>query len=111
MKPTSQQIKDWWIQTAELDLTGFLKKYDEYGHADLDVMGTAMEALAETPEPHHGTGPEMAIMFYLLGKIARAFGAYAQGQLPSDDTLHDLAVYAMMARMHRWKKYEEESRA
>jgi hypothetical protein len=48
-----------------------------------------------------GSGAEAATLWYALGKVARAVAAYREGRLPSDDTLHDLSVYAMMARRIR----------
>lgn len=77
------------------DLSQYREKADEYGNADLEVMGAAMEGLIK------GDGVEAALSFYALGKISRAFGAMAKGEMPSDDTWHDLTVYSLMIRARR----------
>lgn len=101
-----QQLTSWWRNTAEGDLEKTVPKAIEYGSADLKVMGAAMVAL----HPHYNemdqverdrTGQEMAIAFYLLGKVSRLFGAYQNGGIPSDDTWLDATVYAMMGRRVR----------
>lgn len=96
----------WWESTTKADLDHALEKAEEYGSADLEIMGKAMEALFPgadrlDPESLRRAGLEMAIAFYQLGKSARLFGAYARGTLPRDDTWHDATVYPMMARRVR----------
>lgn len=88
----------WWGEICDLDFQEYSRKATEYGSADLEIMGEAMRQLVQDED---ADGEEMAIAFYLLGKVARMFGAYAKGQEPSDDTLHDLTVYSMMARWGR----------
>jgi hypothetical protein len=44
---------------------------------------------------------ELGVAFYALGKMARIMGAYADGLAPSDDSWHDLAIYARMAQRVR----------
>jgi hypothetical protein len=99
-------LVNWWNKTSAEDGTHALKKAAEYGSADLEIMGKAMEALYHgaselDPESRRRVGIEMAIAFYLMGKSARMFGAYARGTVPSDDTWHDATVYPMMARRVR----------
>lgn len=97
-------LEDWWRDTAESDLQAVAGKAAEYGSADLDIMGQAMLATSAVKPAKEGdrmVGQEMALAFYLLGKVGRMYGAYANGQLPSDDTIHDITVYSMMLRRVR----------
>jgi hypothetical protein len=106
-------LADWWQQVAEQDAERAAEKAAEYGQLDLEIMGTAMvglvrgtpgrtERIAEmTSDQQRRLGLDMALAFYELGKVARTFGAYAAGRMPSDDTWHDTTVYSMMARRVR----------
>lgn len=101
-------IAAWWVTTSKADAERTVPKAIEYGSADLDFMGQAMVALlgekfkgADADEKMRA-GREIAIMFYQIGKLGRALGAFAQGVLPSDDTLFDNRVYAMM-----WQRVRE----
>lgn len=104
---SATELIDWWTCLAASDANAVIPKAVEYGGADFDIMGAAMLGLK--PELWDGAdagerlaqGREMAIMFYALGKVARAMSAYGEGRKPSDDTLADLARYAMMARRVR----------
>lgn len=98
-----RNLEDWWLETARADFEALLPKVSEYGAADLDVMGEALLATTplQTTQPSRRVGHELALAFYLLGKVGRMFGAYANGKLPSDDTIHDITVYSMMLRRVR----------
>lgn len=91
---------EWWIDTSQDDANGYTKKAREYGSYDLHMIGKVLiHAMVKPPE---GVDPrEVGVMFYLLGKIARVVSAYEAGKAPSDDTWHDIVVYAMMARLFR----------
>lgn len=96
------EIAGWWVETSKADAERTIPKAIEYGSADFDTMAQAMLALvgdkfggADDAEKMR-VGREMAVLFYLNGKIGRALGAYAKGVMPSDDTLFDIRVYAMM---------------
>ena len=104
--PPFMGLDEWWRKVATEDAIHASAKADEYGSADLLIMGKAMEELFPgkddmDPESLRRVGIEMAISFYNLGKAARTFGAYARGTFPSDDTWHDSTVYPMMARRVR----------
>lgn len=100
-------ITDWWIKTAMADAEKTLPKAIEYGSADFDLMGQFMVALVKdklegaTDDEKLRVGREMAVTFYLIGKLGRMVGAYATGVLPSDDTLFDTNIYSMMLRRIR----------
>jgi hypothetical protein len=96
-----QELKVWWFDQAQREVDGVVDKAVEYGAADLRVMGKAMECLVagkgQEPKPER-YGIELAIAFYALGKVARLFGAYERGELPSDDCWADLGIYCRMAQ-------------
>lgn len=96
-------ISTWWEKTSASDFAEYYPKRTEYGSSDLQIMGDALE-LAYPPAPGFVVpwrNQELAITFYILGKVARALGAYLMGKVPSADTWHDITVYSMMARLGR----------
>lgn len=102
----SAGLSDWWQTESTRDMLATVPKAIEYGSSDLKAMGAQLVALhpgvdAMGAEERDRVGSEMAIAFYLLGKVARLFGAYERGGLPSDDTIHDVTVYSMMFRRVR----------
>ena len=92
--------------TFEDDLKRARAKAQEYGSHDLEIMGTSMEALFPDSgkldaQSRHAAGIEMAISFYLLGKVSRMFGGFKKGTTPGDDSWRDGSIYSMMARFVR----------
>ena len=89
-------LRAWWDKTTQDEIESMMPKVVEYGSNDLKMIGDALLALRKdlrgTVEPD-----ELAVAFYALGKIARILGAYEDGNTPSDDSWHDLAIYARMA--------------
>lgn len=94
------RLADWWARVSEGDYDEYAEKAAEYGSIDLDVIGHALRRLLPQDLPP-GANKELGVLFYLLGKVARAISAYAAGGEPSDDTWHDIVVYGMMSRMFR----------
>ena len=92
------ELEQWWRAVLEADLDAIVPKIDEYSSKDLEVMGAVFEGLGWCPP---GAGAELACQVYLLGKVARAIGALAEGGMASADTLHDQTVYSMMTRRIR----------
>lgn len=92
-------LADWWERTSRKDLEQMLPKIEEYSAIDLEIMGAAMEAAF--PKLPKGAGKEFACQFYLLGKVARAIGAFMESRLPSADTYKDETAYSKMARRIR----------
>lgn len=95
----------WWRQASQQDFELAGAKADEYGSIDLEIMGEAMlrtlprdvfDAM-DIPTRQH-VGQQMAIGFYLLGKVGRMLSACQRGQAPSLDTWRDAGIYAMMGR-------------
>lgn len=99
---SGDNIAEWWADKAAAEAKAYAAKAAEYGHADLDIMGQTLQILLG--DKGVGLDPqELGIAFYLLGKVSRMFGAYAQGKLPSDDTLHDTLVYTTMMQRRRFE--------
>lgn len=100
-------ITGWWVKVAMADIETIGPKAIEYGAVDFDIMGQFMVALVNdklagaSSEEKAKIGREMAVTFYLLGKLGRMVGAYATGVMPSDDTLFDTTIYSMMLRRIR----------
>jgi hypothetical protein len=94
-------LTDWWRSQAEKEIERTVPKAVEYGAADLEVMGVAMLHLVPRERRSRQLGLEMALAFYALGKVARLFGAFERGDLPSEDTWFDLGVYCRMAERVR----------
>ena len=89
-------LRTWWEATTQDEIESLMPKVIEYGSNDLKMIGDALLALR--PDLRDVVKPdEFAVAFYALGKVARIFGAYADGRTPSDDSWHDLAIYARMA--------------
>lgn len=91
--------EEMWHEVSNDFLNIYLQKNREYGSGDLKVMGRSMQLVALLP--HEEDGVEAAILFYILGKVARATNALSKQERPSDDTIMDLAIYAMMAAIMR----------
>jgi len=95
-EPTSE-LGRWWIGQARSELAGVIAKAENYGGADLELMGEAMLELLGWRDQPNGVGVEIACWFYALGKLARMMGAYTEHRMPDVDTIYDLRIYASMA--------------
>lgn len=95
----------WWVTEAGREASQLAPKAQEYGSYDLQLMGAAFDDMIGGGH-RNGAPEERAIVFYLLGKIARAVSAVKDGRQASDDTFRDIAIYARMVlyiREHgRW---------
>lgn len=85
-----------WEAVSGSMMAIYIRKNREYGDGDLHVMGKAMDELANIHSSNGWKGREAAILFYILGKVARATNAIGKGNAPSSDTILDLAIYSMM---------------
>jgi hypothetical protein len=93
----------WAREQVEEDFNSVQRQITEYGAIDLEMMGMGLleqSRVGKSPDTACGdpmqAGIEMALVFYLQGKIARCVSAISAGKMPSDDTLKDLRVYAFM---------------
>jgi hypothetical protein len=92
----AERLAEWMQEFFENAIATIVPKAIAYGSADLELMGKAMSQLnpqlAEKVE-----GQELAVWFYVLGKVARLEGGYVQGIQPDIDSWWDLFVYSLMA--------------
>jgi hypothetical protein len=96
---TTKDLAAWWQAEVQKEIESVVPKAIEYGSADLKVIGYALSQMIG--EPKGVTPDELGIAFYVLGKVARLVGGYADGRRPSDDTWHDIAIYTKMAQFAR----------
>lgn len=97
----SQQLKDWWMDTAAEDYKLIGHRIDDYASYDLDILGRITLEMVDLPADDPGLRAEVACLWFAQAKIARALSAYKEGRVPSEDTLLDLTTYSMMARRAR----------
>jgi hypothetical protein len=98
-------IKERIMAQTAAELEAMIPKAIEYGAHDLKVMGAAMLQMLG-PEAYDKVdksgvdllthGQLMAVAFYELGKVARAFGSLLQGEIPKSDTSFDGRIYWIM---------------
>jgi len=93
------ELRKWWMQQTSKEVEAVVPKAIEYGSADLDIIGYALNKFGGANP--HTTNDELGIAFYVLGKVARLIGAYTDGRAPSDDTWFDIAIYTKMAQRAR----------
>ena len=94
------ELGAWWAEVSADDVIPAEIKAKEYGSLDLRIIGSTMRGMIGIA-PGVVSDEEIGIVFYQLGKIARAVSAIASGRKPSDDTWHDMTVYSMMVRRVR----------
>lgn len=95
-----KELQAWAAALVVDDLDRIRRQITEYGSVDLEMMGIGLLEAAQWDEAligdETGIGMELALIFYLQGKVARCVSAVAAKKRPSDDTLRDLRVYALM---------------
>ena len=72
-----REVEAWWMNQALQEAEVLIPRAVEYGAKDLELMG---EGLFMMLTKVHADVPkeEVAIAFYVLGKIARIIGAYEE---------------------------------
>lgn len=95
-----QKITTWWRTHSKQTGEDFIAKLEQYGAGDLYGIGRAMAEMWEE-DIDDDTAFELGVLFYVIGKIERLRSAYKNGQPGSDDTWHDIHVYAKMVLAHR----------
>lgn len=91
------EMETWWHDLASSDLKLLIPKAREYSNYDLQIIGQVMADVigwkgAKNPTVYQ----ELGCFWYLLGKVGRMAGAYRNGELPSDDSILDARIYAIM---------------
>lgn len=98
------ELRAWWLTTADSDIGGSLDKVVAYGGsgAAYDLVATGHDLAAMNHRKvSDEEAVEIAIAFYLSSKVNRWMAAIIDGRRPSDDTLLDISYYAMMSRRNR----------
>lgn len=94
---SAKDLARWLDDLHDRNRNETIRKSIEYGSADLEVMGNALQMMLVPAEKREvALGLEMACGFYALGKVARILGAFERGERPSGDSIFDLMVYAQM---------------
>lgn len=99
MTDHTDDLENWWSRQVMSDIERTAPKIEEYGTKDLEAMGRLFAQIRGI-EWESDIAAVWGIMFYAQGKIARAIASLERGEMPSEDTLFDLSVYAMMARSY-----------
>ena len=94
-------LEQWWIDHARTEASATIAKMCEYGSGDLVAVGQQVRQLADRKPMVDADAMELGCLFYLIGKMERAISAHKRGDLPSDDTWFDIAVYAKMVLAKR----------
>jgi hypothetical protein len=89
-------LQNWWHRVSMEELDTLLPKAKRYGALDLDAIGFVLCAMIGKHDATKAYRQEIACHFYLLGKVGRMASAFQAGELPSEDTLMDAAIYARM---------------
>lgn len=93
----AHHLANWWLAKSKAEIAAMVPKAIRYGSSDLLLMGAAMQLLFPGLSDKV-SGQELGVWFYVLGKVARLLGGYAQGELPDIDSWWDMKVYATMAQ-------------
>lgn len=98
-----ESVEHWWLRTAQRDFEATVPKMVEYGGAgsgssDLRTMGYALAELCDLHDAPDAVKLELAVWFYILGKVSRLVSDYKAGKAGKPDTWFDISVYAMMGR-------------
>lgn len=101
-KRAKAELAAWWRQQAEDEIDMVVDKAIEYGARDLIEMGRQLAYMAgrEADMPEEEMA-ELGCLQYLVGKMSRATAAWAEGRLPSDDTMLDIGIYVRMIQRIR----------
>lgn len=94
-------LETWWKDQAHAEVEAVAPKAVEYSAVDLIEYGRTLALVMDLPPLSDEEYGEIGIWGYLVGKVARWTGAIKEGRRPSDDTIHDIAVYTKMAQRNR----------
>jgi hypothetical protein len=92
-------MRTWAMGQITADFDSVKRQIVEYAAIDLEMMGMGLleqSSVQVSDDERARVGMEMALIFYLQGKIARCVSAISASKMPSDDTYKDLRVYAFM---------------
>lgn len=96
--PKVEELDAWMVAFFEEMKEGCLKKASKRGAIDFEEMGRDMKKMFPNSPVD---GVELAIFFYIRGKIARYLSSLLSGEVPDFDDLLDTHVYSMIALKYR----------
>lgn len=101
-KQVASALETWWTDKTEADIAAVVPKAVEYSAIDLIEYGRTLALVMGIKHPvSDEEATEIGIWGYLVGKVARWTGAIKEGRRVSDDTIHDIKIYATMAERTR----------
>lgn len=108
------ELQDWWMDKARSEIEPMIRKMEEYGGngraMDLVDMGRKMHEAGVALPGSSVIAPgdsqddqfiELAIYFYVMGKLGRWTAAINEGRAVADDTIDDAIVYLRMLQRTR----------
>jgi len=96
-----QALHDWWMDRSADEVGAVAPKAVEYGANSMIEVGRTMARLQGRDGISDEEATELACMFYIAGKLGRWVDAAAAGKRVSDDTIHDIGIYAKMVQRTR----------
>lgn len=94
-----RDLETWWREWSAKDAPEVTRKAREYGSNSLQEQGRLLAELRGWDDgdiKSVGELLELGCFDYAHGKMQRIKDAILRGELPSEDTWRDLAVYALM---------------
>ena len=88
---------DWWLGYIEEVAAEIDRKAKVYGSNSLEQIGRLIPRARNDQETDQSAALEMGCFVYAYGKMERVADAILRGELPGEDSWHDLMVYAAMA--------------
>jgi len=88
-------LADWWMQDAAIEAANTIPKAIQYGSSSLMMVGEMLHSIAPDLKDSV-SAQELAITFYVFGKMARVLAAIERGEQPSMDHWRDIGVYTRM---------------
>lgn len=96
-----KELSDWWHERADIEVKAMGPKTVEYGGGSLVELGRPLaQGFGHDPNDDQRC-QELGIWVHMKTKIERWTTAVLAGESPSDDTLHDIAVYCKMMQRVR----------
>ena len=96
-----EELAHWWVGDAASEAPEIARKATEYGSNSLAAMGAMIGRVQHRQPMTRAEELEYGCAVYAFGKMERVMDAIIRGDLPSEDTWRDIAVYARMARRIR----------
>jgi hypothetical protein len=90
-----EALEKWWMETAAEEAAATISKAVQYGSSSLTMVGEMLHGIAPDLEGVVSE-QELAITFYIFGKMARIMAALERGEQPSMEHWEDVGIYTKM---------------